>query len=289
MARRSLLFSPGDRPEMLRKAPAAGADVVIFDLEDAVAPDRKDAAREAVNAVLSDPDFDPAAEVCVRVNPAGIAADDDIEAAIAPSGRADLLVLPMVEAAADVETLSRLLSEHDLSIPVFAAIETARGLLAAAEIADAAPTAGLVFGGEDFRADIGASRTPDATEVLYARQRVVVAASAAGIDAIDTVFTDVEDRDGLREAARFAADLGFTGKVAIHPRQVGPINEAFTPAPDEVAWARRVLAARDDHEGSGVFRVDDEMIDAPVIARAERVVARAEAAEAGEDDTDTGQ
>jgi citrate lyase subunit beta/citryl-CoA lyase len=281
MARRSLLFSPGDRPELMRKAPAAGADTVVFDLEDAVAPGEKAGARAAVDEVLSDPAFDPDVEVCVRVN-AGVA-DDDL-GALSASARdgVDAVMLPKVAGAGDVQTLRRVQREHDVEVPVLALIETAAGVLSAAEIADAAPTDAVLFGAADLSADLGATRTDEGTEVLYAREHVVLAASAAGVDAVDTVYTDIDDTAGLREETAFAIQLGYDGKMAIHPGQVGPINEAFTPDEDELAWARRVLAARDeaDAEGRGVFAVDGEMIDAPLIARAERIVERAEAAEA---------
>lgn len=279
MARRSLLFSPGDRPEMLRKAPLTGADVVIFDLEDAVAPSRKAEAREAVETVLTDEAFDPACEVCVRVNqdPAGI--DDDL-AAIAPATRLDTIMVPKVDSAADIETLDRLLAEHDLNVPVIALVETARGILNAAAISDQDPVDGLAFGAEDLSADIGATRTTAGQEVEYARQHVVIAAAAAEVDAIDTVYTDIDDLDGLREDTQVAVQLGYDGKPAIHPDQVPVINEAFTPEPDQIDWARRVLEAREaaDESGRGVFRVEGEMIDAPLVTRAERIADRARTA-----------
>jgi citrate lyase subunit beta/citryl-CoA lyase len=284
MARRSLLFSPGDQPDLMWKAPNAGADTVTFDLEDAVAPGEKDAAREAVDEVLADPAFDPEPEVCVRVN--AQTADDDLAALSDPARETvDAVMLPKVGGADDVETLRRLLGEHDLDVPVLALVETARGVLNAAGIAAADPTDAVLFGAEDLSADLGATRTDEGTEVLYAREHVVLAASAAGVDAIDTVYTDVGDTAGLREATRFAIQLGYDGKMAIHPGQVGPINEAFTPDDDELGWARKVLEARDeaDAAGRGVFTVDGEMIDAPLIARAERIVERAEAAETGEE------
>jgi len=282
MARRSVLFSPGDRPDMMRKAPDAGADVIVFDLEDAVAPARKAEARAAVHEVLADPGFDPDSEVCVRVNPTGVAADEDVAGVLdgPPPDALDSVMLPKTASATDVETLGRILDEHDADLPVLAIVESAAGVLAAAEIAAAGPTDALVFGAEDLAADIGATRTEAGTEVLYAREHVVLAASAAGVDAVDTVYTDFEDEAGLREATAFAVELGYDGKMAIHPAQVGPINDAFTPADERVEWARRVLDAREeaDAEGRGVFRVDGEMIDAPLVAQAERIVERAEAA-----------
>lgn len=282
MARRSVMFTPGDRPGMMQKAPGAGADVVVFDLEDAVTPGRKDEARRAVNDVLSAPDFDPGCEVCVRVNPAGVAADDDLRVVLdgLADGDLDSVMLPKTASADDVRTLADLLDEHGRRLPVLAIVESAAGVLAAEEIAAASPTDALLFGAEDLAADVGATRTSEGTEVLYAREHVVLAASAAGVDAIDTVYTDFEDEPGLRKATEFAAQLGYDGKMAIHPAQVDPINDAFTPDPDRVEWAQRVLAAeaKADAEDRGVFEVDGEMIDAPLIAQAERIEERARAA-----------
>jgi len=278
MARRSVLFSPGDQPELMRKAPQTGADVVTFDLEDAVAPAKKETARQQVASVLAE--IDPDCEVCVRVNPTGIAADDDLRAILSASSRLDSVMLPKVASADDVETLARLLSEHGRDLPVLALVESAGGVLAAEEIARADSTDAVLFGAEDLAADVGASRTTEGTEVLYARQRVVTAASAAGVDAIDTLVTDFEDREQLRADTRRAIEMGYDGKMAIHPRQVTVINEAFTPDTERVEWAKRVINARKeaDEEDRGVFEVDGEMIDAPLIAQAERVLERAEAA-----------
>jgi citrate lyase subunit beta/citryl-CoA lyase len=220
MVRRSVLFSPGDQPDLMRKAPNTGADVVVFDLEDAVAPEQKDDARVAVNDVLTDPDFAPDCEVCVRVNTVGMGAGDDVEAVLAGGSAADSVMLPKAGDSEDVETLGRLLAEEDAEAPVLALVESARGVLNAQEIAVAGPTDALVFGAEDLSADIGATRTDEGTEVLHARETVVLAASAADVDAIDTVYTDIEDTEGLAEETRFAAGLGFDGKMAIHPGQV---------------------------------------------------------------------
>ncbi|WP_435125073.1 HpcH/HpaI aldolase/citrate lyase family protein [Halobaculum sp. D14] len=281
MVRRSVLFSPGDQPDMMRKADGAGADTVVFDLEDAVAPSRKAAAREAVRGVLDDPEFDPDAEVCVRVSGTGTYRDleaivDDVDGA--PGF--DAVALPKAESAAAVRQLRDQLRERDCVVPVLALVETARGVLNAEEIAAAEPTDALVFGAEDYAADVGATRSDDGTEVLYARESVVAAAAAAGVDAVDTVYTDFADTDGLASETRFAAGLGYDGKLAIHPAQVPVINDAFTPDDDDVEWARAVLDAREaaDAAERGVFEVDGEMIDAPLLARAERIRERARAA-----------
>ncbi|QZX98969.1 HpcH/HpaI aldolase/citrate lyase family protein [Halobaculum rubrum] len=271
MPRRSVMFSPGDRPELLRKAPATGADTIVFDLEDAVAPGRKAEARAAVRDVLSDPDFDPEAEVCVRVT--GTETYRDLEVVADGGADFDAVMFPKAESADAVEHLGDQLREHDRPVPVIALIETARGVLGAEAIADARPTDAVAFGAEDLSADLGATRTDEGTEVLYAREKAVAAAAAAGVDAIDTVYTDFGDEPGLAEETRFAATLGYDGKMAIHPSQVPVINEAFTPEGDEISWAKSVLAARDAAaaDDRGVFEVDGEMVDAPLIAQAERV------------------
>ncbi|WP_222919632.1 CoA ester lyase [Natrinema sp. SYSU A 869] len=284
MVRRSVLFTPGDRPEMCRKAPGSGADVIVFDLEDAVAPQRKTEARDAVRDVLSDPDFGPDCEVCVRVNASESTLGDDLEALLRDGTelRLDSVMLPKVSSADDIHALVDELETYETVVPVFALLESAAGILAAAEIAAVSATDALVFGAEDLSADIGATRTAAGTEVLYARERVVLAAAANDCTAIDTIVSDFEDEDALREDVGFAIQLGYDGKLAIHPAQVGPINEAFSPSDEQIEWARRVLDARDeaDAEGRGVFAVDGEMIDAPLVARAERIRLRAVAVDA---------
>ena len=284
MARRSVLFSPGDRPELMRKAPAAGADTVVFDLEDAVAPARKSEARSAVADVLTDPAFDPDAEVCVRVDADAGTAADDLDAVLDGDPRLDSVMVPKAASAAGVREIAELIAARGADLPLVALCESARGVLAADEIAAVPAVDAVAFGAEDLAADIGATRTEGGEEVSHARQRVVLAAGAADVDAIDTVFTDVEATDRLAEETATAAQLGYDGKMAVHPAQVEVINEAFTPDPEEVEWAERVLAAREAADDRGVVRVDDEMIDAPLVARAERVVERYRAAGGDVDD-----
>jgi citrate lyase subunit beta/citryl-CoA lyase len=256
----------------MRKAPASGADVMVFDLEDAVAPDNRETAREAVREVFEDPDFDPAGEVCVRVNQDAVIADDDLAAVLGPEFP-DAVMLPKATDRSAVETLSQLIMEHGDHRPVFALVETATGVLSAEEIASADATTALVFGAEDLAADLGATRETDADVLSYPRQRVAVAAAAAGIDAIDTVYTDIGDLTGLEDATRVAASLGYDGKLAIHPDQVEAIHAGFEPSASSLEWARDVLAAAGEHEG--VFKLDGEMIDAPLVAQAERILERA--------------
>ena len=279
MVRRSVLFSPGDQPDLLRKAPEVGADVVVFDLEDAVVPARKDQARETVAAAVAEARAD--SEVCVRINPLGAGGRADLRAlGTAP----DSVMLPKVERAENVRALDDALTEHGLDVPVLALLETPGGVLDAPAIAAVEATDGVLLGAEDLSAAAGFARTSEGTEILYARERVVLAAARADADAIDTLYTDFEDTEGLAVDARFAHDIGFGGKMAIHPAQVPVINEAFTPDAEDVDWARRVLAARDEAEANkrGVFTVDGEMIDAPLVAQAETILERAHAADARE-------
>ncbi len=276
MARRSVLFSPGDNPELLYKAAETDADTIVFDLEDAVAPSRKDEARAAVSDVLSDSSFDPECEVCVRLNADLATAARDAEAITGGDPRLDSVMVPKAESRDDVERVHDLIASDGGDPPIIALCESAAGVLSADEIAAAGPVDAVAFGAEDLSADIGATRTEEGTEVSHARQHVVLAAGAAGVDAIDTLVTDIEAADRLAADTEFARGLGYDGKMAIHPAQVPIINDAFTPPPEEVEWARKVLEAAEaaEQDGRGVFRVDDEMIDAPLIARAETIVDR---------------
>lgn len=255
----------------MRKAAKTDADTVVFDLEDAVAPADKEDAREAVREVLNDVESE--CEVCVRVNPIGISAATDL-GAVLEGATPDSVMLPKAEAAEDVQRIDRLLEERGVDLPVLSLIESASGVLRADDIAAADATDALLFGAEDLAADIGATRTSEGMEVLYARERTVIAASAAGVGAIDTIYTDYEDLDGLRESTKRAVQFGYDGKMAIHPDQVPVINDAFTPSDEEIAWAERVVEA-DAETDAGVFEVDGEMIDAPLISQAERILERA--------------
>ena len=266
----------------MRKAPGYGSDVVVFDLEDAVAPERKDDARESVRSILTDPSFDPDCEVCVRVNPVNAFAKDDLAGVLKGEEnlRLDSVMLPKVESGDDVDTIVAHLEEYGQFVPILSLVESARGVLEADAIAAADGTDALVFGAEDLSADVGATRTPEGLEVLYARERVVLAAAANDCAAIDTVFTEFEDVSGLVADTEFAIELGYDGKLAIHPGQVEPINEAFTPKSEDLEWARAVVAKKRDADdsGRGVFQVDGQMIDTPLIAQAERILERARAA-----------
>jgi citrate lyase subunit beta/citryl-CoA lyase len=281
MVRRSLLYCPGDDRGMMEKAVGTDADTVIFDLEDAVAPAAKDDARGTVQALLDDlggtePDR------CVRINPYDRRGRTDVEAVVGGvSTPPDAIALPKVDTPETVEALADHLADLGADgVDIIPLIETARGVVAVEGIAAASGVDAVAYGDQDFTADIGATVTDDKTESLYARQRTVVAAAAAGVDAVDTVWTEIGDLEGLREQAAFAVDIGFDGKLAIHPDQIPVINDAFTPTSDQLEWAEAVLAGQERAADAdeGVFTVDGQMIDPPLVERARTFVERAEAA-----------
>ena len=268
-----MLFVPGVRPDRFARAVGSGADAVILDLEDSVEPARKAEARDHVAAFLATagPAAGPARYV--RINAAGSPwwADDLGFARRLP--HLDGLVVPKVEHPAAVEEAGAAI-ETRVVLPL---VETARGLLAADRIARAAADVpGLLFGAEDLTAEIGIPRTLDGEELIYARSRVVIAATAAGVEPIDAVFVDLASPEGLRHDARRARAVGFTGKMAIHPDQIPVIHEVFTPSDEELARARRLIAAYEvaRARGEGVLRLDNQMVDAPLVARARRLLAR---------------
>jgi citrate lyase beta subunit len=266
-----LLFVPGDRPERFAKALAAGADGIVIDLEDAVAPAAKPAARRAAGdwlAGLEGAQRGPA--VLLRLNPAATRAGLDDLCRLADGGLpADALMLAKVEDARDVE----LLRGHDPAArPIAATVETARGLRAAAGIAAALrPGDALVFGGADLAADLGCAFAWE--PLLAGRSALVQAAAEAGVAALDVPWLDLADPAGLAAEALRARALGFTGKIAIHPAQVAPIRTAFAPTAEELAYARRIVAAM--AAGRGAAQLDGRMVDAALERAARRVLARA--------------
>jgi len=279
---RSYLYAAGSNPRVMEKALAAGADAVILDLEDAVAPAHKAAARDHVAALISR--VGPAAgrELHVRINRAPDGPDLDDLAAVTAPGLTGVR-LPKVggadevrAVAAELDGLERAARMEPGSVLLYLSIETAAAALAAAELATAPRVARLVFGAMDFLADIGSPGAADGAATWFARGQLVLASRAAGIGApVDNVHTALDDHDGLRRAAEFARELGFFGKSVIHPRQIETVHAVFTPSESELAAARRLL----DHveaEGTGAAALDGEMIDAAVVARARRVVALVE-------------
>lgn len=286
--RRALLFCPATERHKVEKAAALGADSVILDLEDSVALSLKLEARDGAAAALAEVDFGRS-ERLVRVNPAASGLlEADIEAVVFAAGPPDGFILPKVESAEDVRAVSSFIAAAERrrgiaagATRLLAIIETARGIVRLAEIAAADPRLdALIFGAEDLAGDIGATRTREGREVAFARSAVVLHAAAERLAAIDTPFVDLGDEAGLMAETREALHMGYTGKLAIHPKQLAPIVSVFTPTDADLAAAERLLEAHERHQeaGQGVFVLDGKMVDMPMVRAAERVVARARAA-----------
>ncbi|MBD3728275.1 MAG: CoA ester lyase [Sphingomonadales bacterium] len=293
-ALRSLLFIPGDSEAKLAKADGCGADAVIIDLEDSVAPERKPAAREITAAFLAArPQGQRGVQLWVRVNPLDSGLTDADLAAIMPH-RPCGIMQPKAEGPDCVRELSMKLDAlegrlglHDTATPIIpVATETPLAPFRLGDYAGAGLSrlAGLTWGAEDLSAALGAStnRGPDgqfAFTYQLVRSLTLMAAHAAGVPAIDTLHADFRDLDGLLASSRAARAEGFSGRLAIHPAQVGPINDGFTPADEEVAHARRVVDAFAANPGAGTVGLDGKMVDRPHLVAAQKVLAAAVAAQ----------
>lgn len=274
MATRSLLFTPGDELEMMRKSLSMAADVIIFDLEDAVSQANKKIARETVPTALEE-STDSTPDVWVRINPLDAGGDEDVAALADADVTPDSVLVPMIETVDQLDAVADRFEETGLESEVIALVETATGLTAVEDLAAHPAVSGVVFGAEDFTADMGIIELEDKRYLDHARSRIAVAGAAADVVAIDTVYTDLGNTEGLRADAETALNFGFDGKAAIHPSQIEVINEVFTPSEEKVEWAEGVLEARDAAGDKGVFEYEDEMIDAPVLSRAEEILRRA--------------
>jgi citrate lyase subunit beta/citryl-CoA lyase len=281
-ARRSCLSVPGSAEGKLRKAAGLGADEVIIDLEDSVTPATKDAARAAVVAALAS--WPPDAAVAVRVNaPRTPWCHADLAALAELPERPGSIVLPKVESAGDLAFVDRLLDGVEATagrrrpLSVQALIETAAGLDRVTEIALSSPRLdSLILGYADLAVSLGGSREPD--EWLPVQDRLLVAARAAALQAIDGPYLGVKADEGFYAAAARARGLGFDGKWAIHPAQVAPLNEVFTPTAEELEWARAVISALEraqDQSAAGAVALDGQMLDEAVRRAALRVLAQA--------------
>lgn len=272
--RRALLFMPGDDRRKIEKGIAAAPDAVIMDLEDGVAFNRKAEARAVTADALKSLHFN-ACEKIVRINPVGSGLEADDLAAVLPS-KPQAIIVPKVESAQQVHWVRR---QCPSPLPLIALIETARGVVYLPEIAACGELAALAFGAEDFVGSMGGVRTPTMHEAAYARSAVAVHAAAFSLMAIDTPFVNLQAdaEPALRAETRAALELGYHGKFAIHPKQIAPITETFTPSASEVAQAQRLLQAYARHQagGAGVFAMDGKMVDAPMIRAAQAVLARA--------------
>jgi len=282
---RTLLFVPGNQARRLEKARLIPADALILDLEDSVPPSEKDSARKMVAASI-DELAASGKDIFVRINslPTPYAVSD-IKAVATKSLRG--ICLPKSETADDIRRADALLADAEKksrleagSISIMALIETSKGIINAYEIVSASPRIiGAIFGAEDFALEMGIKRTKEGAEIYYPRTVVAVACHAANVLAIDSVYTDVRDTDGLIRETRAVAQLGFQGKAVIHPDQVGPVNQVFVPSDEEIAQARRVVHTFEAAvaQGQASVSLDGKMVDAPVAERARKVLTLADA------------
>lgn len=283
--RRSLLYVPGNMPSMLQNIPIFAADAVIIDLEDAVPLSEKDAARRLVRRFL-ETYRDRRQEVLVRINALDTEWGRDDLAEVLPA-LPDGIRLPKADTPEIVERLDTLLTEHEEALGVeigrfrvLPSIESAQGVINCIDIAATSPRIlGLAFGAEDYTASMEIERTKTGEELFNARSRVVWAAKAAGVQAIDSIFSDVKDVDAFRREVELVKGLGYTGKSLINPRQIDVCHEVFQPKPEEIAYALEVVEAirRAREMGTGVISLKGKMVDAPVVKRAMRVLRTAHA------------
>ncbi len=274
--RRSRLYVPGNNARTLAFADSFGPDCILLDLEDAVPPSEKDAARFLVRRVLATMDFGEA-ELWVRINPLGRGGEEDLRVIL--GGRPHGICLPKAESAVQITELAGLLYELEgrYGLPwrlwIMPVIESPKGVLAAADIAQASErVVCLAFGAEDYTREVCCSKDWEA--LLWARSQVVAGAKAAGIQASDTVFSDVDDEQALATETERARGLGFDGKGVIHPLQVDVVHKSLAPTAEEISWAHGVTSAAEEAErkGSGVVAYRGRMVDRPVLLRAQRVL-----------------
>ena len=277
--RRTMLFMPGNNPGMLQTAGILGADSIILDLEDAVSLTEKDSARILVREAIKNVSYDNV-EVVVRINPLTTEfsnEDIDVIARVKP----DTIMVPKATEE-ELEEVDRRLTKIEEeegfevgSIKLFPIAESAYGVENIYSIIKSSKrVVGVLLGGEDYTSDMGIKRTKVGEDIFYARNRVAIACKAAGVDAIDTPFTDTNDLEGLIVDTNKAKSLGMTGKASINPRQIDGIHSVYAPTAAEIRHAERVLEAMEEaySEGKGVFSLDGKMVDAPVINRAKTTV-----------------
>ncbi len=283
--RRTMLYIPGNNPGMMRDAYIYQPDSIMFDLEDSVKLTEKDAARHLVYGALTSIDY-KGIETVVRINPLNTEFGHmDIEMMV--KAGVEIIRLPKSETAEDVieaadyiTKMERKYNREVGSTGMMAAIESAKGVLNVSQIAVASERLiGIAIGAEDFVTDLKTRRYPDGTELLVARNMLLFAARAAGIAALDTVFSDINNEEGLRDECSLIKQLGFDGKSVINPRQIGPVHEIFTPTAKEIRNAVEVVAAIKEAEakGLGVISLKGKMVDKPIVDRALRVLSLAKA------------
>ncbi len=268
---RSMLMTSALKPEHYGAATEAGADIAILDLEDSVPPERKEAARQSALPFFASPP-DEGTSFGMRINtirsPEGLR---DVLALHAGAGAPELLLVPKVESAEELVILAQLLDGKLESVGFLATIETARGLCAVDEIARAVPRVrALVFGSADFCASVGTTMAWE--HLLYARSRILTAAAAAGVSTIDAPWFDLANEAGFRDEVQRSSHIGFSGKAAIHPRQVPELNRGFAPPPAAVAQAREIIAAS-ERSGGQIATLGGQMIGPPFVKKARRLLA----------------
>ncbi len=284
-SRRALLYMPGDNWKMITKSVTLGVDSICMDMEDGTAVNKKAEARLTIAKALGELDFGTS-EKLARINSVGSGWErEDIESVL--PHQPDGIVIPKAESREQIEWASEYIETVELahgwplnSIRVLIGVETAKGILNLKEIASHPRLDAIIFGGEDFAASIGATRTKDAVELLYARQAVVVACAANDLQAIDIVTIDYKDIEALRIESEFGARLGYSGKQIIHPAQVEPVQTAFTPNDEAIAHAKRIVETFEasQKEGKGAYSLDGKMIDMPLLKNAQKVLERVKAA-----------
>ena len=285
-SRRALLYMPGDDRRKIEKATTLGVDSICMDMEDGVALNKKAEARTVIAQAMQELNFGRS-ERCIRINSIGSGMEKhDLAAAL--TANPDSIVVPKIESAEQVKWVSDQIETHELAshkdigtVRLLVGVETAKGILNLKEIAEAdRRLETIIFGGEDYAASVGAVRTKDATELLYARQATVIACAANDLQAIDIVFLDFKDPDGLRVEAEQGAAFGFSGKQIIHPNQVSVVQEAFTPSDSAIEYAKRIVESFESSqkEGKGAYALDGRMIDMPLLKNAQKVLDRAKAA-----------
>ena len=277
--RRTMMFVPGNNPGMMADAHIYGPDSIMLDLEDSVTMAEKDAARLLAYQALKTVDYGNT-EMVVRINPLNTPyGKKDIEAVV--KAGVDVIRMPKTETAEEVVEVEREIErvERELGCvgrtKIMAAIESTLGIVNAYAIATASPRMmGIALGAEDYCANLKAQRTPGGDELRLARETIVVAARAAGIDALDTVYSNLNDMETFRQEVEYIKTLGFDGKSIINPRQIEVINEVFAPKEKEITKARAIIAAIKEAEakGSGVIALNGKMIDRPVVIRAQRTI-----------------
>ena len=270
--RRSFIFCPGNKPDMIPKALSSGADMVCIDLEDAIIPEHKSISRDstvkAFENLLSPKDV----ETLIRINDVnskdGI---EDINAILNSKNTATGLMLPKIQSVEEVKNLEKQIIESKKNLNLHIIIETNMGLENSWSIAHSSPLIkSLLFGGVDMSADLGCNG--DWFSLLYARSRVVHAAAGAGIDSIDVPFLDLEDMEGMNNEAQKSRNLGFSGKGSIHPKQIHQLNKIFTPSEEEITYANKVITAFND-ASDGLVVVDGKLIEKPVLRTALKTIA----------------